>query len=86
MAEKRSDTRTRGTRTGKAGKGGASKGCLVYRTDAGASGRPGQPGQPMPGAPGAGEQPGPKQPISALGQKFHDAIREIPGFPVVLAN
>lgn len=31
---------------GKAGKGGASKGCLVYRTDAGANGRPGQAGQP----------------------------------------
>ncbi|MNG97326.1 hypothetical protein D3C79_564360 [compost metagenome] len=30
---------------GMPGKGGASKGCLVYRTDAGASGRPGQPGQ-----------------------------------------
>ncbi|MFV3379202.1 collagen-like protein [Pseudomonas sp. NY15354] len=31
---------------GKAGLGGASKGCLVYRTDAGADGRPGVEGQP----------------------------------------
>ncbi|MFV3405785.1 collagen-like protein [Pseudomonas sp. NY15463] len=29
---------------GKAGKGGVSKGCLVYRTDAGANGRPGVEG------------------------------------------
>ncbi|MFP5429064.1 MAG: collagen-like protein, partial [Gammaproteobacteria bacterium] len=31
---------------GKAGAGGSSKGCLVYRTDAGANGRAGEPGQP----------------------------------------
>lgn len=31
---------------GKPGAGGASKGCLVYRTDKGAAGKPGQPGQP----------------------------------------
>jgi hypothetical protein len=36
---------------GVAGKGGASKGCLVYRADGGKSGKPGQPGQP--GAPGS---------------------------------
>jgi len=38
---------------GKAGQGGASKGCLVYRTEAGADGRPGSAGQPgMAGAAG----------------------------------
>lgn len=38
---------------GKAGQGGASKGCLVYRTEAGANGRPGVAGQPgMVGAAG----------------------------------
>ncbi|CAK14129.1 hypothetical protein [Pseudomonas entomophila] len=31
---------------GRAGVGGASKGCLVYSTDAGANGRPGREGQP----------------------------------------
>ncbi|PWB36113.1 hypothetical protein DCO48_01305 [Pseudomonas sp. SDI] len=31
---------------GKPGAGGASKGCWLYRTDAGAAGRAGQPGQP----------------------------------------
>jgi len=31
---------------GKAGAGGSSKGCLVYRTDAGANGRAGEPGHP----------------------------------------
>ena len=38
---------------GKPGQGGASKGCLVYRTAAGANGRPGAEGQPgMAGASG----------------------------------
>ena len=39
---------------GKPGKGGASKGCFVYRTQGGASGKPGAPGQPgLAGAAGA---------------------------------
>ncbi|MCU1721302.1 MULTISPECIES: collagen-like protein [unclassified Pseudomonas] len=38
---------------GKPGQGGASKGCLVYRTDGGADGRPGAAGQPgLAGSPG----------------------------------
>lgn len=31
---------------GRPGKGGASKGCVVYRADGGKTGKPGQPGQP----------------------------------------
>ncbi|MNC81839.1 hypothetical protein D3C75_1351010 [compost metagenome] len=39
---------------GKPGAGGASKGCLVYKTAAGAAGKPGVAGQPgLAGATGA---------------------------------